>query len=157
MLYHFFFGYKMSWNVRAFLFPLFNKRASRSNKYSNTDRFCDLKWLQDWELSWLPRVWIHCSLRVQKCRDESEICNLQRIPFWIINSLKESWGIQLTWLDCNSLRHIPFFNPWTVENFVQSKWELTRCCFLSYLSLKCNTNPKKSVKVKGSVSELLHP
>ena len=40
----------MSWNVKAFLFALFNKPASRSNKYSDTDRFWDLKWLQDWDL-----------------------------------------------------------------------------------------------------------
>ena len=27
------------------------------------------------EISWLPREWIHGSLRMQECRDESEIYN----------------------------------------------------------------------------------
>ena len=27
----------------------------------------------------MSRVWIHCSLRMQECRDETEIYNFQRI------------------------------------------------------------------------------
>ena len=48
-------------------------------------------------------MWIHSSLRMQECRDESEIYNYtctNRFNFWIINSFMEYWGIRLTWLDC---------------------------------------------------------
>ena len=41
-------------------------------------------------------VWIHCLLCIQKCRDESEIYNYQRM----IHSLMRSWGLSLTWVDC---------------------------------------------------------
>ena len=45
-------------------------------------------------------VWIHSSLCMQECRDESEIYNYQQIQL-MNNSLMESWGVRLTWLDCN--------------------------------------------------------
>ena len=55
------------------------------------------------EISWLNRVWIHGSLRMQECRDESEIYNCQQTQ--LSNKkifLMEFWGVHLTWLDCNN-------------------------------------------------------
>ena len=52
------------------------------------------------EISQLNCMWIHSSLHTQECRDESEIYNYP----WIQLSNNEwmgSWGVCLTWLDCN--------------------------------------------------------
>ena len=48
-------------------------------------------------------TWIHCSLRKQECRHESEIYNYRRIQFLNIKLIMESWGVSLTWLDCHAI------------------------------------------------------
>ena len=44
---------------------------------------------------------IHGSLRMQECIDESEICNYQRSQSSNNKFINGSWGVRLTWLDCN--------------------------------------------------------
>ena len=44
------------------------------------------------EISYLPRVWIHCSFRMQECRDDTEINNYQRIQLSNNTLMMESCG-----------------------------------------------------------------
>ena len=50
------------------------------------------------EISKLPRVWIQGSLRMQECRDQSEIYNYRRSQ--LSNNKLDSWGVRLTWFEC---------------------------------------------------------
>ena len=53
------------------------------------------------EILLLNCVWIHGSLRMQECRDESEIYNYQQIQLSNNKLINEMLGVRLTWLDCN--------------------------------------------------------
>ena len=59
------------------------------------------------EILQLLRVWIHSSLSMQECRDESEIYNFQHIQVsnnkFINGILGGGGGVRLIWLDCIAL------------------------------------------------------
>ena len=56
-------------------------------------------------ISQLPRMRIHGLLRIQECRDESEIYIYQWIQLSNNKFINGISGVRLTWLDCyNNIR-----------------------------------------------------
>ena len=55
------------------------KSLNGLNNYFFKDIYIKFKKTELQEISWLPHVWIHCSLRMQECRDETELYNYQWI------------------------------------------------------------------------------
>ena len=54
------------------------------------------------ELSWIPCVWIHCSLHMQECKDETEIYNYQWIQPSNNKFINAILLVCLTCPDCNT-------------------------------------------------------
>ena len=55
------------------------KSLNGLNNYFFKDIYIKFKKTELQEISWLPHVWIHFSLRMQECRDETELYNYQWI------------------------------------------------------------------------------
>ena len=58
------------------------------------------------EISQVPRVWSHGSLRMQGCRDELKSTSTNGFNFRITNSFMVSYGVRFTWLDCNDTIYV---------------------------------------------------
>ena len=58
------------------------------------------------EISQVPRVWSHGSLRMQGCRDELKSTSTNGFNFRITNSFMVSYGVRFTWLDCNNAIYV---------------------------------------------------
>ena len=57
-------------------------------------------------ISWQPRVWIQGSLRIHYKNADMNLksTTTNGFSFRIINSIMESWGVHLTWLDCKLIQ-----------------------------------------------------
>ena len=70
-----------SWavNILRELLRIWSDRKSFNGLNFLQDIYIKFRETELVEISLLPRVWIHGALRMQECRDETEIYNYQRI------------------------------------------------------------------------------
>ena len=94
---------------------------------------------RQYQIQGLPRVWIHGSLRMQECTDESNIYNYQRIQLSNNKFINGIFGVRLTWVDCNIIDNQA--NQKQFQTFLKS----TRILFQAKLFLNLSKSPSKVI------------